>query len=160
MYTYQNLIEKCNAAIAAIEYPKSPQGLYEPIAYALSLGGKRIRPVFMLLSAQLFSKDAEAFMDAAVSIEMYHNYTLLHDDLMDNADVRRGKPTVHRRWDANTAILSGDAMLMEVYKRIFTAVTNQKALEASKDVIWLSTVSQNTRRRNRKQRTNRLLLGK
>jgi geranylgeranyl diphosphate synthase type II len=129
MYTYQNLIEKCNAAIAAIEYPKSPQGLYEPIAYALSLGGKRIRPVFMLLSAQLFSKDAEAFMDAAVSIEMYHNYTLLHDDLMDNADVRRGKPTVHRRWDANTAILSGDAMLMEVYKRIFTAVTNQKALE-------------------------------
>ena len=129
MYTYQNLIEKCNAAIASIEYPKNPQGLYEPIAYALSLGGKRIRPVFMLLSAQLFNKDVEAFMDAAVSIEMYHNYTLLHDDLMDNADVRRGKPTVHRRWDANTAILSGDAMLMLVYRRMLTAVTNRQALK-------------------------------
>ena len=121
MYHYSQLIEKTEAAIAGIQYPQQPEGLYEPMAYVLSLGGKRIRPVFLLLAAQLFDKHAERHMDAAVSLEMFHNYTLLHDDLMDKADVRRGQPTVHRRWDANTAILSGDAMLMLASKRMYEA---------------------------------------
>ncbi len=133
MYTYQELIEKCNEAINAIKYPTTPQGLYEPISYTLSLGGKRIRPVFMLLAAQLFNKDIDKYIDAAISLEIYHNYTLLHDDLMDNADVRRGKPTVHKHWDANTAILSGDAMLMLVYKRMFNSVDSPKALNVFLD---------------------------
>lgn len=123
MYHYSQLIEKTEAAIAGIQYPQQPEGLYEPMAYVLSLGGKRIRPVFLLLAAQLFDKHAERHMDAAVSLEMFHNYTLLHDDLMDKADVRRGQPTVHRRWDANTAILSGDAMLMLASKRMYEATT-------------------------------------
>lgn len=122
MYTYSQLIEKTDEAVKSLSYPTRPEGLYEPMAYVLSLGGKRIRPVFLLLSAQLFNENVESFMDAAVSLEMFHNYTLLHDDLMDKADVRRGQPTVHRRWDENTAILSGDAMLMLASKKMYAAV--------------------------------------
>ena len=122
MYTYSQLIEKTNDAVKHLSYPKAPEGLYEPMAYVLSLGGKRIRPVFLLLAAQIFGEKIESCMDAAVALEMFHNYTLLHDDLMDKADVRRGQPTVHRRWDDNTAILSGDAMLMLSCKKMYAAV--------------------------------------
>src|SRR5574344_390484 len=112
MYASSALLEKVNDAIAALQYPAEPKGLYEPIRYVLSMGGKRIRPVFLLLAYQLFRDDAARVMPAAVGLETYHNYTLLHDDLMDRADVRRGMPTVHRKWDSNTAILSGDSMLV------------------------------------------------
>ena len=84
----------------------------------LSLGGKRIRPVLMLLSYNMFKDDPESILSSACALETYHNYTLLHDDLMDNADLRRGHETVHRRWDANTAILSGDSMLVLAYERM------------------------------------------
>ncbi len=104
-----HLVEK---SISATHYPNKPQGLYEPIAYAMSAGGKRIRPVLTLLAYGIYKDDLEKALPAALALETYHNHTLLHDDLMDNASVRRGKPTVHVKWDANTAILSGDTMLI------------------------------------------------
>lgn len=95
---------------------REPKGLYAPIEYVLSLGGKRIRPVLMLLSYQLYKENVDDILSQAAGIETYHNYTLLHDDLMDRADMRRNKPTVHKVWDENTAILSGDAMLVLAYR--------------------------------------------
>lgn len=100
-----------NRAIKAIPYPAAPGNLYEPIAYTMALGGKRIRPVLVLMACEAVGGDADKAVDAAVGLELFHNFTLLHDDVMDNADVRRGQPTVHRRWNANVAILSGDTML-------------------------------------------------
>lgn len=97
-------------------YMREPKGLYAPIEYVLSLGGKRIRPVLMLLSYQLYKENVDDILSQAAGIETYHNYTLLHDDLMDRADMRRNKPTVHKVWDENTAILSGDAMLVLAYR--------------------------------------------
>lgn len=104
--------------ILSLPYDRRPSTLYDPIKYVLSMGGKRIRPVLMLLAYNLYKDDAERILMQAVALETYHNYTLLHDDLMDNADMRRGKPTVHRKWDANTAILSGDSMLVVAYQRM------------------------------------------
>ena len=101
-----------------IPYTRKPETLYEPIRYVLSLGGKRIRPVLMLMSYNLYKDDADTILPTACGLETYHNYTLLHDDLMDNADMRRGHATVHKKWDANTAILSGDSMLVLSYQRI------------------------------------------
>lgn len=112
------MIEAIQSAIAAIPYPKCPEGLYSPIAYVMSMGGKRLRPMLMLLCYSAFRPDWERALPAAVALEMYHNHTLLHDDLMDHADVRRGKPTVHRKWDENTAILSGDTMLLMAAQRM------------------------------------------
>ncbi|MEE1366852.1 MAG: polyprenyl synthetase family protein [Muribaculaceae bacterium] len=86
-------------------------GLYSPIVYGMAEGGKRLRPVMTLMACEAFGADAQKAIHAGVGLEMYHNFTLLHDDVMDNSDVRRGRPTVHRKWDANTAILSGDTML-------------------------------------------------
>ena len=100
-----------NRAIKAIPYPAAPGNLYEPIAYTMALGGKRIRPVLVLMACEAVGGDADKAVDAAVGLELFHNFTLLHDDVMDNADVRRGRTTVHRRWNDNTAILSGDTML-------------------------------------------------
>jgi len=99
-----------------LSFDRQPAGLYDPIRYVLSLGGKRIRPVLMLMSYNLYKKDIEACMPAALGLEVYHNYTLLHDDLMDRAEVRRGKPCVHKKWDDNTAILSGDSMLVLAFQ--------------------------------------------
>jgi geranylgeranyl diphosphate synthase type II len=112
MYTPEELLKKVNAALEAVPGQRSPQSLYQPVRYVLSLGGKRIRPVLMMLSYNMFRDDPEKIMMQAMGIETYHNFTLLHDDLMDQADMRRGHDTVHRRWDANTAILSGDTMLL------------------------------------------------
>lgn len=120
MYTSEQLLNMVNETISNLEYPTQPTGLYEPIQYVLSIGGKRIRPVFTLLSAQLFGTDVNKVMPAAVGLETYHNYTLLHDDLMDRAEMRRGMPTVHQKWDSNTAILSGDSMLVLACKYIHT----------------------------------------
>lgn len=98
-------------AVETLGLPATPSGLYDPIRYTLASGGKRLRPTLLLAVVQALGGDVKAAMPQALGIEMFHNFTLLHDDVMDNADVRRGRPTVHRRWDCNTAILSGDAML-------------------------------------------------
>lgn len=111
MKPFQEYLETINQAIAAIPYPQQPSQLYEPIAYHMALGGKRVRPVLALMACDAMGGDAAQALNAAVGIEMFHNFTLLHDDVMDNADMRRGKTTVHRRWNDNTAILSGDTML-------------------------------------------------
>lgn len=114
-----------NKAIEALDWSKEPQGLYEPIAYTLASGGKRLRPTLALTAAELIvnggliNGDAiEHTMPAALALEVFHNFTLLHDDVMDRAEVRRGRPTVHVKWNDNTAILSGDQMLIEAYKLI------------------------------------------
>lgn len=111
MKSFQDYLDTINQAIAAIPYPAQPSQLYEPISYHMALGGKRIRPVLTLMACDAMGGDSTTALDAALGIEMFHNFTLLHDDVMDNADVRRGKTTVHRRWNDNTAILSGDTML-------------------------------------------------
>ena len=111
MKQFQEYLETVNQAIAAIPYSPQPSHLYEPIAYHMALGGKRIRPILTLMACDAMGGDPAKAIDAAVGLEMFHNFTLLHDDVMDNADVRRGKLTVHRRWNDNTAILSGDTML-------------------------------------------------
>ena len=111
MKPFQEYLDTVNQAIAAIPYPEQPRQLYEPISYHMALGGKRVRPVLTLMACDAMGGDLSVAINAAVGIEMFHNFTLLHDDVMDNADVRRGKPTVHRRWNDNTAILSGDTML-------------------------------------------------
>lgn len=116
MYTNAEILRMVNEALENKEYDRKPQSLYEPMKYVLSLGGKRIRPVLMLMGYNLYREDVERIMTNALAIETYHNYTLLHDDLMDRADVRRGKPCVHKVWDDNTAVLSGDAMLVLSYK--------------------------------------------
>lgn len=107
-----------NDYLDKLPYNRQPASLYAPIRYVLSMGGKRIRPVLMLLSYNLFKDDPESILMPACALETYHNYTLLHDDLMDNADLRRGHQTVHKKWDANTAILSGDSMLVLAYERM------------------------------------------
>ena len=96
--------------------PRSPEGLYDPVRYILKLDGKRIRPVLVLLSADLYGTPVAKAMPAAMAVEIFHNFTLVHDDIMDDAPLRRGKSTVHEKWDTNTAILSGDAMLIEAYQ--------------------------------------------
>ena len=118
MYNSDELLNQVNQALEALPYDRQPQSLYAPVRYVLSLGGKRIRPVLMLLSYNLYKEHPQDIMMQALALETYHNYTLLHDDLMDNADLRRGHQTVHRRWDANTAILSGDSMLVLAYQRM------------------------------------------
>lgn len=100
-----------NKAVSEINYPAQPAGLYEPIAYTLASGGKRLRPMLVLAACEACGGNASDALPQALGIEMYHNFTLLHDDVMDRADVRRGRPTVHVRWNDSTAILSGDAML-------------------------------------------------
>lgn len=116
MFTATQLLDKINTHISGLQFTRTPKGLYAPVEYVLSLGGKRVRPVLMLMSYNLYKEDLMQIYDPATGIEVYHNYTLLHDDLMDRADMRRGKATVHKVWDDNTAILSGDAMLVLAYQ--------------------------------------------
>lgn len=111
----QILIQK---AVEKTDFPPYPAKLYEPISYILDLGGKRMRPALLLMACDLFEGDVEKAMAPALAIEVFHNFTLMHDDIMDKAPLRRGKTTVHERWNANTAILSGDVMLIEGYKLI------------------------------------------
>lgn len=107
-----------NEAIESLDWKREPKGLYEPIGYTLSAGGKRVRPQLALTACRMFGGREEDVLPAALALEIFHNFTLLHDDVMDHAPVRRGRPTVHIKWDENTAILSGDQMLIEAYKRI------------------------------------------
>lgn len=111
----RNIVEE---AIGKLKFENPPAALYEPISYILNTKGKRIRPVLTLMACQMFSDKIEDAIPAALGLEVFHNFTLLHDDLMDNASVRRGYETVHVKWNANTAILSGDAMMVEAYKLV------------------------------------------
>lgn len=125
MFTADELLNKVNVFLDNLPYDREPKSLYEPVSYTLSMGGKRIRPVLMLMAYNLFKNDPESILMQAVGLETYHNYTLLHDDLMDNADLRRGHETVHKRWNANTAILSGDSMLVLSYQRMASGLTDK-----------------------------------
>ncbi|WP_308759595.1 polyprenyl synthetase family protein [uncultured Bacteroides sp.] len=116
MFAAPELLERINSHIAGLQFTRTPQGLYAPVTYILSMGGKRIRPVLMLMAYNLYQEDIDRIFNPATGIEVYHNYTLLHDDLMDRADRRRGKETVHKVWGDNAAILSGDAMLVLAYQ--------------------------------------------
>lgn len=110
-------IQECfESYLQGLDYSRNPDGLYAPIRYVLSLGGKRIRPTFLILAYNMYADDIEHVFSAAAGMEIFHNFTLLHDDLMDKADLRRGKATVHKKWDENTAILSGDGMLVLAYR--------------------------------------------
>lgn len=110
------MLGKINKYIDNLPLEVTPKGLYEPIRYVLSLGGKRIRPALMMMAYEMWQENGEDVLPQAVALETYHNFTLLHDDVMDNADVRRGMPTVHKRWNENTAILSGDNMLTLAFR--------------------------------------------
>lgn len=105
-----------NSEITKLNWKREPYGLYEPIEYTLAAGGKRVRPQLAMIACQMFGGNEEEALPAALALEVFHNFTLLHDDVMDKADMRRGRPTVHVKWNENTAILSGDQMLIEAYK--------------------------------------------
>lgn len=105
---------------------EEPKNLYEPIDYAMQSGGKRLRPTLVLMAVKLFGGDVERYVETAAAMEVFHNFTLLHDDVMDKADVRRGRPTIHKKWDDNTAILSGDAMLIKAYQMVASKVEDTK----------------------------------
>lgn len=128
MFTIPELINIANSEIDKIKYNDQPANLYEPIRYILSIGGKRIRPVLMMMGYNLYKEDITPIINNALALEMYHNFTLLHDDLMDKSDVRRGNPTVHKKWDENTAILSGDTMLILAYRLFNSGIKNERAM--------------------------------
>ena len=146
MKSFNDYLEIVNQHIAAIRYPDQPSQLYEPIAYTMSLGGKRIRPVLTLMACDALGAPLEAAIAPALGIELFHNFTLLHDDVMDHADLRRGQPTVHRRWNESVAILSGDAMLTLATRHIAQApaacvqqamtLFNQTAMEIYEGQQW------------------------
>ena len=133
MLTATEIQEKVNAYIASLPYERKPKSLYDPIEYVLAAGGKRIRPSFVLMAYNLFHDDVDRILPVATALETYHNYTLLHDDLMDKADMRRGRPTVHKKWDDNTAILSGDPMLVLAYEHL--AKCDTKYLKPALDLF-------------------------
>jgi len=140
---YLSLIE---AEIKKQKFGKEPKSLYEPIRYIMSLGGKRLRPLLTTLSYSLFKNDVEKIISYAVAVEAFHNFTLLHDDIMDKAPLRRGKATVHEKWNVNTAILSGDVMLVKVYEMFLgldekklkkvLSIFNQCAAEVCEGQQW------------------------
>ena len=116
MQTLSQLSVIIEAELGKIVYPETPQKLYQPIDYVMGLGGKRMRPILLLMAHQLFDENIEKAISPALGIEIFHNFTLLHDDIMDNAPIRRGKQTVHEKWNKNVAILSGDTMLVQAYQ--------------------------------------------
>ena len=116
MYSFNELQGIFEQELRSMKWPREPRLLYEPIAYSLEEGGKRIRPVALLMACSAFRGGIDAAKPAAMAIEVFHNFTLLHDDIMDRSDMRRGKPAVHTRWNDNVAILSGDAMMIWAYR--------------------------------------------
>jgi len=113
MKSYKELYSLVEQKIQQLNFDKHPKELFEPISYMLSLGGKRLRPVLVLMAADLFGEDIENAVSAALAVEVFHNFTLVHDDIMDRSDIRRGKPTVHKKWDQTVAILAGDLMMIK-----------------------------------------------
>ena len=136
MLAFDNILNRIEQEISQLTFPYPPKSLYEPIEYILALGGKRIRPACVLMACNLYTDSVEKALRPAVGLEVFHNFTLLHDDLMDHADKRRNKPTVHTVWDANTAILSGDAMLIAAYQLMI-----QTESDALKKILDLFTVT-------------------
>jgi len=118
MYNSEQLLEKVKSALSDVKLDNKPKELYEPISYTLNLGGKRIRPVLVLLACDMYGGDIKYAINPAIAIEIFHNFTLLHDDIMDNAPLRRGKETVFKKWNSNVAILSGDTMFALAYKHL------------------------------------------
>lgn len=118
MHSPTELLQIIENTIPTLAYPNKPANLYEPIKYIMGLGGKRIRPVMVLMASELFTDDVNKAIDAAMAIETFHNFTLVHDDIMDNAPLRRGQQTVHEKWGVNNAILSGDVMMVESNKHL------------------------------------------
>ena len=116
MYKISDLQKLVEKELSKQQFVIEPKGLYEPIDYVMAMGGKRIRPTLCLAGCYLFSAEIENAIKPRLSLEIFHNFTLLHDDIMDNADVRRNQATVHKKWDENTGILSGDAMLIKAYQ--------------------------------------------
>lgn len=116
MQTNEQMLSAIENYLAQTEFPAEPELLYAPIGYSLAGGGKRLRPMLLTLSCGIFSDDVKQALPAAAAVEVFHNFTLLHDDIMDRSDTRRGKPAVHTRWNDNVAILSGDAMMIYAYK--------------------------------------------
>lgn len=123
LYTFTEILDKINKEVESLKFERNPYSLFEPIEYILEIGGKRVRPVLAVMAYNLYKDDIYKSIPIALAIEIFHNFTLLHDDLMDKADKRRGKPTVHIRWSDNTAVLSGDAMLIEAYREIAKSPT-------------------------------------
>jgi|TARA_B110000967_G_scaffold206435_1_gene253138 geranylgeranyl diphosphate synthase type II len=146
MKSIQELSSLISDELSSIKYPKTPSSLYEPIEYILDLGGKRMRPILVLMAYQLFGKNIEKAIPPALAIEIFHNFTLLHDDIMDNAPLRRGQKTVHEKWNNNVAILSGDTMLVQAYQLIsdvdntivkqVLAVFSKAAIEVCEGQQW------------------------
>ena len=118
MLSFEYILQTIESAVSRLRFDDSPQSLFDPIVYTLSEGGKRLRPAFVLMACNLYRDEVQIAMNSALGIEMFHNFTLLHDDLMDEAKKRRNRPTVHVKWDRNTAVLSGDAMLIAAYRMI------------------------------------------
>jgi geranylgeranyl diphosphate synthase type II len=138
MKSIQELSALITDELGRIEYSKTPSLLYEPIDYILGLGGKRMRPILVLMAYQLFDKNIEKAFSPALAIEVFHNFTLLHDDIMDNAPLRRGQKTVHEKWNNNVAILSGDTMLVQAYQlmaEVDNAIVKQVLAVFSKAAI-------------------------
>jgi len=133
MKSLEEITKIIEAEIEQLDWSMPPQGLYEPIKYMLSNGGKRIRPMSVLMGCEMFSGNVKDAIPAALAIEVFHNFTLLHDDLMDRAEMRRGKPAVHIKWNDNTAILSGDVMQIKAYELL--AKTPEKYLKQTLDLF-------------------------
>ncbi len=127
MYSFSEISKELNKYIDTLDLSGEPQSLYEPIKYALEAGGKRLRPMLTILACNIFSENPYSALPAAAAIEVFHNFTLLHDDIMDNAAVRRGKPSVFNKWGQNSAILSGDAMVICAYKLLYQTPTEYLA---------------------------------
>ncbi len=133
MKTFAEIQAFLTGELEKLDWNRQPVGLYEPIGYILALGGKRIRPALVLLANDMFGGNLKEAAPAALALEVFHNFTLLHDDIMDKAPIRRGKPTVHMKWNDNTAILSGDTMLIEAYKLL--AQVPERHLKATLDIF-------------------------
>ncbi len=130
------LSETFEQVLEELELPKEPQLLYEPVSYTINNGGKRMRPLLVLLGCKIFSEDISQALHPSVAIEMFHNFTLVHDDIMDRAPLRRGKPSVYQKWNDNVAILSGDAMMVKSYQSLVQ--TRKEVLAEVLDIFNLT----------------------
>ena len=137
MKTSHQIQKSFEEYLQGLDYSHEPDELYAPIRYVLSLGGKRIRPTFLIMAYNMYASDIERVFSTAAGMEIFHNFTLLHDDLMDKADMRRGKATVHKKWNENTAILSGDGMLVLAYRylALASAPDLKKVLDLANDTF-------------------------
>jgi geranylgeranyl diphosphate synthase type II len=142
MLTQKELVKAVDSALDSLKYNIQPNGLYDPIRYVLGLGGKRIRPALMMMAYQLYKDAPLDILPHALALEVYHNFTLMHDDVIDRAEVRRGQPTVHKKWNDNVAILSGDAMLILAY-RLMTErrSADNEACETKTDAGWVKALN-------------------